>query len=438
MLDVNLLREKPEEVKKGIADKGADPKLVDDFLAIDKAWKEVLLEVENIRAQHKKLGKEDKEKGRALKEEVKQREAKLAELEEKRSAVLFRIPNVPDADVPVGKDESENVVMRKWGIPPAFDFTPKDHLAIGEALGIIDVQTAGKVSGSRFSYLKGAAALMEFAIIRYVFDVLTDSKIIGELAQKIEKKYSVTPFTPVVPPVMIRPEVFKRMARLDPGQEDERYYLPKDDLYLVGSAEHAMGPMHMDETLSEEKLPLRYAGFSTSFRREAGSYGKDVKGILRSHQFDKIEIEFFRVPEHSRKEQDFIVSIQEYFMQALKLPYQVVAICTGDMGSPDARQIDIETWMPGEGRYRETHTSDMMTDYQSRRLATRVKRKNGNTELVHMNDATVFAIGRILIAIIENYQQADGSVAVPKALQKYSGLKVIKKISPRAAYASGL
>jgi seryl-tRNA synthetase len=225
---------------------------------------------------------------------------------------------------------------------------------------------------------------------------------------------------------MIRPDVFKRMARLDPGQEEERYYLPKDDLYLIGSAEHTLGPLHMDETLKEEELPVRYIGFSPAFRRESGSYGKDVKGILRVHQFDKLEMESFTTPENSRKEQDFIVSVQEYLVQSLEIPYQVVSVCTGDMGGPDARQIDIECWMPGQGRYRETHTSDLMTDYQSRRLATKVKRKNGKTELVHMNDATAFAIGRILIAIIENNQTAEGKIRIPKVLQKYIGKEEIE------------
>ncbi|HUZ92396.1 MAG TPA: aminoacyl--tRNA ligase-related protein, partial [Candidatus Paceibacterota bacterium] len=207
--------------------------------------------------------------------------------------------------------------------------------------------------------------------------------------------------------------------------KEERYYIPSDDAYLVGSAEHTLGPLHMDETIPEENLPLRYVGFSTAFRREAGSYGKDTKGILRVHQFDKIEIESFTLPEYAVTEQDFIVAIQENMMWELELPYQVVQICTGDMGGPDARQIDIETWIPSQGKYRETHTSDYMGDYQARRLNTKVKRKSGKTEFVHMNDATAFAIGRTLIAIMENYQTKDGKIEVPKVLQKYLGKKVI-------------
>jgi len=215
------------------------------------------------------------------------------------------------------------------------------------------------------------------------------------------------------------------MARLEP--REERYHIESDDLCLIGSAEHTMGPMHMDETIAEKRLPLRYVGYSASFRREAGSYGKDVKGILRVHQFDKLEIESFSSPESSVTEQDFIVAIQEYLMQQLGIPYRVVIVATGDMGDPDARQIDIEAWLPGQNKYRETHTSDLMTDYQARRLQTRVKRGDGKTDLVHMNDATVFAMGRTLIAIMENYQREDGSITVPEALKKFVPFEVIKK-----------
>jgi seryl-tRNA synthetase len=222
---------------------------------------------------------------------------------------------------------------------------------------------------------------------------------------------------------MIRPEVFQRMARLEP--KEERYYIPSDDIYLIGSAEHTLGPLHMDETIQEDRLPIRYLGFSTAFRREAGSYGKDTRGILRVHQFDKLEMESFVSPEEGFAEQDFFVAIQEYLVHSLGLPYQVVAICTGDMGNPDVRQFDIEMWIPSQGKYRETHTSDYMGDYQARRLATKMKRKDGKTEFVHMNDATAFAIGRTLIAIMENYQTADGKIMVPEVLQKYVGKKVI-------------
>lgn len=424
MLDVELIRREPETVKEGIAKKNADPNLVDRFLALDVKWREAVQITDNLRAQLNKLSKERKiDEAKKVKEELKSAEAKLPALEKDREELLYKFPNLPDDDAPVSKDASGNKVIRKWGNPPKFDFQPKDHVELGEKLGIVDTETAGKVSGSRFSYLKGAAVLLEFAIIKYVFDTLTNEKIIKKIAGKIGKGYPAKPFVPVLPPVMIKPEVFAKMARLEP--KEERYKLADDELYLIGSAEHTLGAMHIGRTLPEENLPLRYIGFSTSFRREAGSYGKDVKGILRQHQFDKLEMESFTVPEMSRQEQDFIVAIQEHLTQGLGLPYQVVMISTGDMGGPDARQIDIETWLPGQNQYRETHTSDMMTDYQARRLNTKLRRRDGKTEFVHMNDATAFAIGRILIAILENYQTKKGAVRVPKALQKYSGIKEI-------------
>jgi seryl-tRNA synthetase len=426
MIDIDLLRENPEKVKKGIAAKQADPKLVDNFLATDKQWKTLLAEVENIRAKHKKLGKEEQAEGRALKEEVKKLEVTLDELAAKRVEILETIPNLPQDGVPEGKDESENKVLRKWGEIPVFSFEPKDHVALGEALDIIDIERATKVSGARFNYLKGGAARLELALINFTFDLLTSEEKLKPIADSVEKGYSSRPFVPVFPPVMIRPDVFTRMARLSPEDKDERYHLEQDDLYLIGSAEHTLGAMHMDETLKEDVLPLRYVGFSTSFRREAGSYGKDTRGIIRMHQFDKVEMESFSDKENSFKEHNFFVAIQEHLLQLLKLPYQVVISCTGDLGKPNAQKIDMETWMPGQGKYRETHSADYMTDYQARRLATKVKRKSGETELVHTNDATAIAIGRTLIAIIENYQQADGSIKVPEVLQKYTGFGVIK------------
>lgn len=426
MLDIKLLRENSEKVKQGIASKNVNPSLVDDFLALDSDWRHVVKNIDDLRSEQKKAGEaRNIEKAKLLKDELKAFEGTLKELEEKRNNILLKIPNIPADDVPIGKDASGNKVIRKWGEPPKLDFKPKDHLALGEELGIIDTLRASKVSGARFAYIKGDAALLEVALIQFVFNTLTNKKILKKIADSILKGYSSKLFIPVFPPVMIKPEVFTKMARLSEEDKDERYFLPKDNLYLVGSAEHTLGSMHMDESLSENDLPLRYIGFSTSFRREAGSYGKDTKGIIRVHQFDKLEMESFTAPENSLKEQNFIVAIQEYLMQELKIPYQVVMICTGDMGAPDARQIDIEAWMPGEGQYRETHTSDMMTDYQTRRLSTKFKRNNGAVELLHTNDATAFAMSRTPVAIIENYQTKDGKINVPKVLQKYVGKKVI-------------
>jgi seryl-tRNA synthetase len=326
----------------------------------------------------------------------------------------------------VGKDESENQILRTVGKPPTFNFAPKEHWELGKNLGMLDIERAAKVSGSRFAYLKGDLALLEFALIQHALSILTNRTTLQEILNLAGLDLPATPFTPVIPPALIRPTFLEQMARLEP--KEERYYLQDDDLYLIGSAEHTLGAMHADEILDEGSLPLRYAGFSSAFRREAGSHGKDVHGILRVHQFDKLELECFTVPEQSVAEQDFLVAIQEHLLQSLDLPYRVVLMCTGDMGAPDARQIDIETWFPGQQRYRETHTADLVTDYQARRLRTKVRRTSptgrqasGEKVYVHMNDATAFAVGRTLAAILENFQQADGRVRVPAALRAALG-----------------
>jgi seryl-tRNA synthetase len=427
MLDVNLLRDEPERVRKAIRTKNANPKLVDTFLELDSSWRELTKELDELRAEQKRLSeKREIDKAKKNKETIKSKELTITDIEKEREIVWLQIPNLPSEDTPVGKDEGSNKVLRKWGEPKDFSgdggFKAQDHLEIGERLGLIDVESASKVTSTRFAYLKGDMVKLEMALVQYAFDVLADSSILRLVADKVRPGYSSKPFVPVLPPVMIRPDVMKKMARLEP--KDERYYLPEDDLYLIGSAEHTLGPIHMDETLKESNLPVRYVGFSTSFRREAGSYGKDTRGILRVHQFDKVEIESFTLSEDSIIEQDFFVAIQEYLMQSLEIPYQVVICSTGDQGDPDARHIDIESWLPSQNRYRETHSADLMTDYQSRRLNIRVKRSNGKIEFVHMNDATVFA-GRTMIAILENYQMPDGRILTPKVLQKYVGKEFI-------------
>ena len=340
--------------------------------------------------------------------------------------LLVTIPNVPLADVPIGKDESDNVVLRECGDKPAFSFTPKSHWDIGRALGSIDSERGVKVAGSRFTFLKGDIVKLQFAIIQFVLDVVTDTQKLNSIAKGANLSVSTKPFIPVLPPVMVKPDMLFGMARLDP--REDKFFLEQDELFLAGSAEHALGAMHADEILDQDDLPLRYIGYSTAFRREAGSYGKDTKGILRQHQFDKMEFESFTAPEDSRNEQDFLVAIQEYLIQQLAMPYRVVAICTGDMGDPDARQIDIEMWMPGQNTYRETHSADLTGAYQSRRLGIRMRPSGGKGQLdyVHMNDATVFAMGRLLIALMENYQQEDGTVTVPEVLQQYTKVRCIR------------
>ncbi|MBI2633167.1 MAG: serine--tRNA ligase, partial [Parcubacteria group bacterium] len=334
MLDIKFIEKNAEIVKQAAKNKNADSKSVDEALQLNKERKELLTRIESLRSEKNKLDKDRADEGRKIKEELKGLEPKLKEIDDALFYVLRKIPNIPHESVPVGKDETENKVIRKWGEPKKFDFTPKDHIALGEALGVIDIETAGKVSGARFNYLKGDLAVMEIAIVQYVFSLLTNQEIVEKIARRISPMHPITPFVPVIPPVMIKPDIYIKMARLDPGQEEERFHLPKDNLYLIGSAEHTLGPMHLDEIIEENKLPLRYVGFSSCFRREAGSYGKDVRGILRVHQFDKIEMESFTASEIALNEQDFFVAIQEYMFQEFQLPYRVVMICTGDMGGP--------------------------------------------------------------------------------------------------------
>ncbi len=431
MLDINNIRDHKEETKKSLLKRLKEGDFnLDEIIGLDDQRKQLLTKVEQLKAERNKNSKtkptpEMIEKMKMVGEEIKSLDEQIKNVESQLKETVSALPNLLSEDVPVGKDESENKVIRQWGSVPKFSFEIKDHVRLGQDLDLIDNETASKVSGARFTYLKNELALLQFALIQHAFFVLTNPKIIKKIADSVKKGFSAKPFTLVIPPVMVKPDVFWKMARLEP--KEERYYIPSDSVYLVGSAEHTLGPMHMDQVILEQDLPLRYVGYSTAFRREAGSYGKDTKGILRMHQFDKIEMESFSKPEDSIGEQNFFVAIQEYLLQSLKIPYQVVMICTGDMGGPDARQIDIECWMPGQNKYRETHTADLMTDYQARRLNTKLKRKNGKNEFVHMNDATVFAIGRTLIAILENYQQKDGSVKVPKVLQKYTGFKVIRR-----------
>jgi len=422
MLDLKFIRENPDKVKEACRQKNSAVD-IDALLAADVVRRDVQGRLDELnRARKEAAQAKDIEKGKALKAQSAELESALAKAESDLNALLLKVPNLPTADTPIGKDDSENVVVRTWGEPTKFDFEPKDHMALGEALDLIDSEKAVEVAGARFTYLKGDLVLLQNALAQFAFSTLTHAVTLEAIAREAKLSVPPVPFVPVQPPLMIRPEVFQRMARLEP--RDERYHIPSDDLFLIGSAEHTLGPLHMDETLKESDLPRRYVAFTPAFRREAGSYGKDTRGILRLHQFDKVEMESFATSEMGQKEQDFFVAIQEHLMQKLGLPYRVVMTCTGDQGDPDARHLDIETWMPGEQKYRETHSADYMTDYQARRLGTKVKREKGS-EFVHMNDATVFAIGRTLIAIMENFQQKDGSIVVPEVLRPWVGKDVI-------------
>lgn len=407
MLDIKFIRENPKLVKKGASDKRRDPKLVDDLLDFDKKRRELLEKIEILRAKRNKLSKDDIQEGKKIKEELKELEPQLKDTEYKITSIIVQIPNLPAPDVKTGKDDSENKIVKKWGEPTKFDFIPKDHLELGGKLNLIDTARAGKVSGTRFAYLKNQAVLLEFALI--------------ELAMKTLIKKG---FSPIIPPVLINRKSISGMGYLEHGGEDDMFVLPKDDLFLVGTSEQSIGPMLANEIIDGGKLPLRFAGFSTCFRREAGSYGKDTKGILRVHQFDKVEMFSFAKPEEGDKEHEFLLSIEEELVQKLKIPYQVVKMCTGDLGSPAARKYDLEAFLPGQNKYREITSTSNCTDYQARRLNIKY-RHDGKTDFVHMLNGTAFAVGRMIIAILENYQQKDGSVKIPEVLQPYMGETVI-------------
>ena len=409
MLDIKLIRENPDKVREGLKAKNTDPKLLDDFLSLDEKWRKITKQSEDFRSEQKKAGEaKDVEKAKALKNQIKELEDQLNKTGEERDALILEFPNLPFDDVPRGQDESANQVIRQVGKKPKFDFEPKDYFTLAKELDLIDTEKAGEISGSRFGYLKNEAVLLEFALI--------------DLAMKILVKEG---FILILPPVLVKPEVMKGMGKYKFISEKDAYHLSEDDLYLVGSSEHSIGPYHSNEILKNKELPKRYVGFSTCFRREAGSYGKDTKGILRVHQFNKVEMVIFSKPEDSEKEHDLMVSLQEKLMQVLELPYQVVEICTGDSDPAAAKQIDLETWFPGEKRYRETHSCSNTTDYQARGVNTKYETSGGEKKYVHMLNGTVFS-ERPIIAIIENYQTKDGKIKIPKVLQNYVGKKEIK------------
>jgi seryl-tRNA synthetase len=420
MLDIKFIRENPEKIKEGCQKKGVKVD-IDRILEVDKKRRETIMALEDMRAKKNKASKEiaeaksEQEKKKIIMEmkELDKGNDRLNKdlkaLDEEFNTLMVAIPNLPLSDVPTGKSEKENVVLEEVGEKAKFDFQPKDYMKIGEGLGLIDVKRAAKTSGTRFGFIKKEAALLEFAIVNFAIE-------------KLVKKG----FILVIPPVMIKTEMARGMGFLEQADANEAYYLPQDDLYLVGTAEQPLGTMHAGETFEGKDLPRRYIGFSTCFRREAGSYGKDTKGIFRVHQFDKVEMFSFCRSEDSQKEHKFFLETEKELMSELKIPYRVLQMCTGDLGFPTASKYDIEAWIPSENRYRETHSTSNCTDFQARRLNIRYQKKNDGLDFVHTINGTAFAVGRTLIAIIENYQQKDGSLKVPVALQKYLNFKVIK------------
>lgn len=426
MLDIRFIRENADAVQRASEQKGYRVS-ISDLLELDDSRRDLQKRVDELRqrrnevASRMKGGKPEQDlvdRGKAIKAELGQLEGQLDRVNGRYMALLKQVPNMPHADVPVGLSEDENVEIKVVGDIPQFDFAPKNHYEIAEAKGWLDKERAAKVAGARFAYIMGDLVLLQQAIIQFVMNSLTSEATMKEIITGAGLEVDPRPFTPVLPPLMIRTEPYDQMDRLQPS--DDRYKIEGEDLWLQGSAEHVLGSMHAGEIFDAKQLPLRYLGFATSFRKEAGTYGKDMEGLIRMHQFDKLEMESFTEAKDSYSEHLLFIAIQEWLLTQLKLPYHVLMKCTADIGKPNARGVDMEVWLPGQGKYRETHTADYMTDYQARRLQTRV-RNSGGVSLVHTNDATAFALGRCMVAIIENYQTAEGNVVVPEVLRPYLG-----------------
>ena len=423
MLDIKLIREDPEPFREALARRGLAER-VDELLAADERRRGLTQRVEALRAEQnrasKAIGRASGDEKQALIAEVakvsaelKELEPELAEAETALTLLLASTPNLPHPSAPDGFTDEDAVEVRRLGDPPRFDFEPKDHAELGAALGMLDVERGARTSGSRFIYLLGDLVFVQFALMRNAMDVL------------VEKG-----FTPSIPPVLVREETMFASAFL-PTDEVNIYRTDADQLYLVGTSEVSLAALHMEEILDEGSLPLRYAGYSTCFRREAGSYGKDLGGMFRVHQFDKVEMFSFATPDSSWDEHEFLVSIEEEIIGGLGIPYRIVNIAAGDLGGAAAKKYDLEAWLPGQGRYRELTSCSNYTDYGARRAQTRVRRPDGSVETLHTLNGTATAIGRTLIAILENNQQADGSVVIPERLWQFLPERA-RVLTPRA------
>ncbi len=420
MIDLRLLRDDLDAVRSAYARRGGVEGL-DRVVGLDERHRILLADVEKLRAEHnrasKVIGQASPEErpgaiaeAKKLADAIKELEPELDQVARDLDDAAVYLPNLPHASVPEGLTEADNVVEREVGEKPRFDFEPADHVDLGERLGIFDSDRAAKTSGSRFVYLTGQGVILELALVRFAVDFLSDHG-----------------FTPVVTPVLVREHAMFGTGFL-PTEEHEFYVIERDDLYLTGTSEVALAAMHSDEILESDAIPIRYAGFSSCFRREAGSYGKETKGLVRVHQFDKVEQFSFTHPDDSWTEYEQIRSNQESILQALEIPYRVVVMCGGDLGAAAAKKVDHEAWLPGTNRYMEVTSATNATDYQSRRLQIRVRTEGGN-RLVHTLNGTACAVGRTIVALLENHQQADGSVAIPEALRPYTGFAEIKPFS---------
>ena len=416
MIDIKFLRENPDVVRASQKGRGEDVAVVDQVLASDELKRAAITEFEQLRAEQNVLSKsvgaaKGDEKAallansKELADKVKAADAKRAEIETQANALAMVISNILDPDAPIGGEE-DFVVIEHVGTPRDFaaaGFEPKDHVELGKILGAIDTERGAKVSGSRSYYLTGVGALLEFALVNYAISSATKAG-----------------FTPVIPPVLVKPAAMEGTGFLGQAAENV-YHLEKDDYYLVGASEVPLAAFHMDEILDGAKLPMRYAGYSTCFRREAGSYGKDTRGIIRVHQFDKVEMFSFCKPEEAKEEHKRLLQWEKEFLNAMEIPYRVIDVASGDLGSSANRKFDIEAWIPTQSAYREVTSTSNCTEFQARRLNIRYKDSDGTKAVATLN-GTLVAIPRMVVAILENHQNADGTVNVPAALQPFLGM----------------
>jgi seryl-tRNA synthetase len=431
MIDIRLLREDLDAVAAALGRRGVDRATLEQARVLDERRRQLITEGDELRASQRQLGRAvggagtPEERARLI-AETKAVSARLDEIgpaqqeaEAQLADLLAVIPNLPHPDAPEGFTEEDAVEVARFGRQPAFEFPVRDHVDIGASLGIIDIPRAVRVAGSRFNYLLGQAVMLELALVRYAFDHLTGAG-----------------FTPVIPPVLTREEALYGTAFLPTGAE-QIYAVEKDELYLAGTSEVALAGLHMHEILSGDDLPVRYAGFSSCFRREAGTYGKDTRGILRVHQFDKVEMFSFTHPDHSAEEHERLRELQVRILTGLGLHGRVVDIAVGDLGASAARKYDCEVWLPGQQAYRELTSASNCTDYQARRLRCRFRTEAGDTRMVHTLNGTACAVGRTIIAVLETHQRADGTVAVPAPLVPYLGVEVLDGTGTRPVAAPG-
>jgi seryl-tRNA synthetase len=419
MLEMKFIRENADIVKENLKRRGTPEQVawVDQLLENDKNWRGLRTQADSLRSKRNKLTEEIAKMSRQkadtaqlvkeaeqIPDQIKAIESETQEIEGKITATLMQLPNIMDETVPIGKDEDDNVEVKRWGEPPKFNFTPKDHIDLATKLGLIDLERAAKVAGARFYYLKGDLVRLNYSLIKFGLDFM-----------------DLKGFKLVQPPYLMRREAVGGAVALT-DFEDVIYKIEGEDLYLLATAEHGLLAQHMDEILDGKSLPLRYAGVSPCFRKEAGAHGRDTKGIFRIHQFEKVEQFVFCKPEDSRQEHERLIANAEQLFQQLRIPYRVVNVCTGDLGTVAAKKYDLEAWLPGQGKYREVVSCSNCTSYQAVRSKIRFRdRPDEPTKWVHTLNSTLVATERALVAIMENYQTQDGSITIPETLQVYMG-----------------